>query len=209
MRHETGQQRRKSRKHAQILAAALEAFKEGGFSKVSVSRIAQHAGVSPATIYNHFGDKHRLVEEVVSDVADSKVEAYRQILTSQAPWPERLRAVIVDKQTSLREFQGEFLKNLYREFPDLVRRIGELRPRIYDTIILPFLDEGRRLGYVSERASNEAVIAYLQLIQSNADRSSNILSRFDSNPKLFDQVYDLILHGLILNGPPGDCADNQ
>ncbi len=116
---------------------------------------------------------------------------------------------MLDKQTSLGEFQGEFLKNLYREFPDLVRRLGELRPRIHEEIMLPFLDEGRRLGYVSERASNEAVVAYLQLIQSNADRSSTILSRFDSNPELFDQVYDLILHGLILNGPPVDRADSN
>lgn len=209
MRQATGYRRRKSRNHAQILAAALELFRESGFSRVSVSRIAEHAGVSPATIYNHFGDKHRLVEEAISAVADSKVEAYRQILTSEAPWPERLRAVVLDKQTSLRDFQGEFLKNLYREFPDLVRRIGELRPRIYENIMLPFLDEGRRLGYVSKRASNEAVVAYLQLIQFNADRSSSILSRFDSEPELFEQVYDLILHGLILNGPPLRSADSH
>jgi len=200
MPQETGQQRRKNRKHAQILTAALEAFKEDGFSKVSVSRIAKQAGVSPATIYNHFGDKHRLVEEVVSALVDTKIETYRRILTSQAPWPDRLRTVILDKQASLRDFQGEFLKNLYREFPDLVWRIGEIRPRIYENVILPFLDEGRRLGHVSGKASNEAIIIYLQLIQLNADRSSSILSSFDSNPELFDEVYDLILHGLILGG---------
>lgn len=195
----TGYERRKNRKRAQILAAAEELFKQGGFSRVSVAQIARLAGVSPVTIYNHFGDKYHLVEAVVSAVVEAKVEEYRRILTSDDPWPQRLRAVILDKRKTLREFDGELLQALYREFPDLVQRVRELRPRVQQTIMYPFLEEGRRLGHVPEGASNDAVAAYLEVIARGFDGSPEILRRIASEPELFDQILDLVIRGLASN----------
>ena len=58
-------ERRKEQKKSNIRQAALELFKTYGFKKVSISDIAHKAGVSPVTIYNHFGSKDELVRDVV------------------------------------------------------------------------------------------------------------------------------------------------
>lgn len=47
-------------KRAQILEAARTTFRDVGYERSSVDAIASRAGVSKATLYNHFGDKKRL-----------------------------------------------------------------------------------------------------------------------------------------------------
>src|SRR5512133_2295313 len=47
-------------KRGQILAGARQVFGELGFERASVDLIAARAGVSKATIYNHYDDKNAL-----------------------------------------------------------------------------------------------------------------------------------------------------
>jgi TetR/AcrR family transcriptional regulator, mexJK operon transcriptional repressor len=56
---------RAARKRRTILDAATEAFLTGGYSRTSMDDVARLAKVSKQTVYQHFGDKERLVTEVV------------------------------------------------------------------------------------------------------------------------------------------------
>jgi AcrR family transcriptional regulator len=47
-------------KRHQILNGARQVFSELGYERASVDEIAARAGVSKATVYNHFGDKQAL-----------------------------------------------------------------------------------------------------------------------------------------------------
>ncbi|MCP3101511.1 TetR/AcrR family transcriptional regulator [Myxococcus sp. K15C18031901] len=47
-------------KRAQILGGASQVFSELGYERASVDQIAARAGVSKATVYNHFEDKKAL-----------------------------------------------------------------------------------------------------------------------------------------------------
>lgn len=47
-------------KRRRILSGAREVFAELGFERASVDQIASRAGVSKATVYNHFADKKAL-----------------------------------------------------------------------------------------------------------------------------------------------------
>ncbi|MGC9472470.1 MAG: hypothetical protein ACP5D1_13120 [Bacteroidales bacterium] len=81
-----------------------------------------------------------------------------------------------------------------------MKRIAEVRPRILDEITYPFLEEGKRLGHVSTHASKEGVAAYLEVISGGFKASRDIMERMSESPELFDEVYDLILHGLVHEG---------
>jgi len=188
---------RKARVREKIIKTAAGLFKQAGFSHVSVARIAEQAGVSQVTVFNHFGNKYSLIETVVARIADEKVAEYRRILGSDAPWPERLRAVILDKHQVLHDFQGQFITTLYREYPELVKRIAEVQPRIRDEIIYPFLEEGKRRGYVPTHISKEGLNAYMGILTGGFNASKDIMDRISESPELFDEVYDIILHGLI------------
>lgn len=53
------------RKRADILRAAAEAFRHEGFRGSSTDRIAERAGVSKRTLYNHFPSKDALFDAVL------------------------------------------------------------------------------------------------------------------------------------------------
>ena len=57
---DAGELSRSERKRQQILEGAGEVFLEAGFEGASVDDIAKRAGVSKATLYNHFADKREL-----------------------------------------------------------------------------------------------------------------------------------------------------
>lgn len=60
--------KRTSRKHAAIIAAARDVFFREGYSGASMDAITALAGVSKATVYNHFRSKEELLLAVVEDV---------------------------------------------------------------------------------------------------------------------------------------------
>jgi TetR/AcrR family transcriptional regulator of autoinduction and epiphytic fitness len=59
-----------------ILDAATRAFRDEGYETTSMDRIAELAGASKRTVYNHFGSKEALfsavVEHLVSQMVDAK-----------------------------------------------------------------------------------------------------------------------------------------
>ena len=59
-------ERDKSRKHEAILNGAVQVFTEMGYDHASMDRIAEIAGVSKRTIYNHFLNKENLFQEVIA-----------------------------------------------------------------------------------------------------------------------------------------------
>jgi TetR/AcrR family transcriptional regulator, mexJK operon transcriptional repressor len=61
------------RKRTAIVQAALRLFLRDGFARTSVDAIAEEAGVSKRTIYNHYGDKENLFLSVVGDTYDSMI----------------------------------------------------------------------------------------------------------------------------------------
>jgi AcrR family transcriptional regulator len=57
-------------KRRQILAGARQVFSELGFERASVDLIASRAGVSKATVYNHFQDKKSLFVACLVEESD-------------------------------------------------------------------------------------------------------------------------------------------
>jgi TetR/AcrR family transcriptional regulator, mexJK operon transcriptional repressor len=56
-----------------IVEAALTLFVRDGFARTSVDAIAEEAGVSKRTIYNHYGDKENLFLFVVGGTYDAMI----------------------------------------------------------------------------------------------------------------------------------------
>lgn len=90
-------------KRRAILSGALVEFARDGYARASIDAIADRAGVSTRTIYNHFGDKATLFEAVIrasaEQVADAHVDAIERHLSgisSEAELESALVACWVD-----------------------------------------------------------------------------------------------------------------
>ena len=59
--------RDKSKKRITILDGAIDVFISMGYELASMDKIAETAGVSKRTVYNHFGSKENLFQAIVND----------------------------------------------------------------------------------------------------------------------------------------------
>ncbi|MEL6189820.1 MAG: helix-turn-helix domain-containing protein, partial [Myxococcota bacterium] len=76
----TTEARRRSPKRAAVIEAATEAFLSHGFEGTSMDRIAETAGVSKRTVYDHFPSKEDLFRaishEILERVEEMPTHAY-------------------------------------------------------------------------------------------------------------------------------------
>src|SRR5580658_8576833 len=67
-------------KRSLIAQAALRLFLRDGFSRTSVDAIAEEAGVSKRTIYNHYGDKENLFLSVIRDTYATMIDVVVELM---------------------------------------------------------------------------------------------------------------------------------
>ena len=89
-----GRPRRPADSRAALLAAATELFAAHGFDGVSVSDIAEKAGVNRAMISYHFGGKRDLYAAILAATFQEIVADVERIAGSEGPAPEVLRAIV-------------------------------------------------------------------------------------------------------------------
>ncbi|PKF81668.1 TetR/AcrR family transcriptional regulator [Vibrio sp. vnigr-6D03] len=98
-------------KRAAILEAATSAFKEFGVQSTSMDKLAQIAGVSKRTVYNHFASKEALVMHLVSDLWQRAMVDIEVQYQSDKPLKKQL--------VELLNMELEFIGS--REYLDLAR----------------------------------------------------------------------------------------
>jgi len=77
-----------ARRRQQLLDVALRVFSERGFHETSMNEVAEAAGVTKPVLYQHFGSKHDLFRELVTDVGGRLKEEIIQA-TAAATNPRR------------------------------------------------------------------------------------------------------------------------
>lgn len=96
------------RNYEKVLAAAREAFAEGG-EQTSLEEIARRAGVGIGTLYRHFPTRQALVEAVYVDEVEAVCRDAAALDDSDAwealsAWVDRFVQYIATKQALLGEF---------------------------------------------------------------------------------------------------------
>src|SRR5262245_16817829 len=111
-----------------ILDAASTLFAEHGVDEVTVAEVADHAGVSRATVFNHFNSKHALVEGITERVLAFYVLMLDEaLLDERTPVPILLRRLFEDMGKSI-ENERRFFRSVFREIARLQLGVDEGGP---------------------------------------------------------------------------------
>jgi AcrR family transcriptional regulator len=145
-------------KRRAILAGALTVFARDGYTRASIDAIAAEAGVSTRTIYNHFGDKARLFEEVIRTSAE-------QVAARQIGIIDRHLTKIVSLEQDLIDFGREWAREKRRDMAPhwaLIRQVNAEREHIPPAALDAWRKAGpgrveaamtERLGAIAERCA--------------------------------------------------------
>ncbi|HXX59355.1 MAG TPA: TetR/AcrR family transcriptional regulator [Dehalococcoidales bacterium] len=193
-----GFMRRKEQSKEDIRKAARELFTQFGFEKVSIADLARKAGVSQATIYNNFGSKENIEREYVITMVDNFINQAREILTSDKPYRVRLDVFIQLLEDSL--FQpndidhADFPPNILDD-PKIKRMQDEVGEKI-GSLILEFINEGKKKGEVKSQISEEALsIFYKSFI--GIFFNSELHLKLHRDPILAHDLLSLFIYGIL------------
>ena len=110
-----------------ILEAATAAFRDEGFECTSMDRIAELAGASKRTVYNHFGSKEALFQAVVARLFEEAAALKQVEWDAERPIEHQLadfaraKTLMAEDERSLclsRVVLGVFVKQ-----PELIREV--------------------------------------------------------------------------------------
>lgn len=191
-----GFERRKEQKKDNIRRAALELFQAYGFKKVSINDIAQKAGVSQVTIYNHFGSKDELVRDVVKNLLYGMIDKYRDIIKEKKPFLEKLQAIVFDKSELIGKFHGELTQTVISQDLEMRQFVESIWQGEINQMLIDLFEDGRKQGYISLDLSQEAILTYYEIFRQGMFSSPHIQSKLEGNTKLIRELVSVFTYGL-------------
>lgn len=191
-----GFERRKEQKKDNIRRAALELFQGYGFRKVSINDIAQKAGVSQVTIYNHFGSKDELIRNVVKNLFYRLVGKYRDIIQEKKPFLEKLEAIVFDKSELMGQFHGELTQTVFSQDSEIRQFVESMWQGEITQLLIDLFEDGRKQGYISPDLSQEAILAYYEIFRRGMFSSPHIRAKLENNPKFMRELISVFAYGL-------------
>ncbi len=191
-----GRTERAGKNRQKILGAALELFQTQGIKKVSISDIAQKAGITPATVYNRFGSKDALVREVVKAWYRRALEEYRSVLETDKPFEEKFRDLLSFKSDMAAATHAEFMLAASSDDPEIRRFLESEYMVEANKSVNRFFDEGREQGYIAPDLSTETVLRYSEIIRRGINAEAGLASDPEYTAKLLRELTPVILYGI-------------
>ena len=180
-----------------ILDAAVSLFQVQGIKKVSVSDIALKAGLTPATVYNHFAGKEELVHEAAVTWYKKALADYRAVLETDEPFETKLQNLLTFKTDMAGKTHGEFALFLSSDDPYIRHFLESDYMQKATALIFRFFDEGRRQGNVNPDLKTESIIRFTELIRKGLNAENELAADPDYTLNLVKELTPLVLYGIL------------
>jgi AcrR family transcriptional regulator len=185
----------KSDKRQKILIAARTLFnRTHNIKRVSLEAIAEEAGVSPTTIYNNFGDRETLVYEVIKDLVKTNLERNRAFIHSELPFAQKLIGVISAKLDVAEKFNTEIIEKLVSQDKKITPFIDKILQEEIKPLWCEMVADGKKRGYIDTALDDEALLAYLDVLQAGFRARPEVLQGFQNN---LEQLTHLMFYGFL------------
>lgn len=175
------QQERSRESLQKLLQAAIEVLGQQGVEGTTIPRIANHAGLTPGSVYRRFADKEHLLESAILELME------RQDKNSRAMTPEMAR------QIPLRVFADQVINGIvisYRAKAPVIRamrqfvrsrphnvfrrKASRLETQTYERLLDLFMTHAERIRHPDPRAAISMALmmvisTVLELVVAHAD----------------------------------------
>ena len=120
--------RNRAAQRQRILEGARTLFAARGLDSVTMAEVAAEAGVSRATVFNHFGSKRALIEGITVEVLEQyQTELDRTLADRESPTADQIRHLFVFMGEGI-EQQPDFHQTIFRELARMLVGLDEGGP---------------------------------------------------------------------------------
>lgn len=185
-------------KHETIIKAAISLFsRTHDFRRVSLEAIAREARVSPATIYNNFGNRETLVYEVIKNLVRANLERNRALLHSDLPFPHKLTGIISGKLDMAEGVNNEIIAKLITQDKTISLFIDEIYEQEIKPLWKEMVADGKKQGYIDPALDEEVLLVYLDVIKAGFGAKPELLQGYKENMGFIEQLTRLMYYGFL------------
>lgn len=144
--------------HDLIVEAARKLFAAHGLDAVSMADIAEAAGVSRATVFNQFGSKHRIIDEITATTLRSYLGLLSEALDDEKASTPELVTILFERMTERLQLGRRLYKDIFPEIQKLTRdpsiggQTGDLRQRC-QLCLRKLFERGQTRGDITRTSS--------------------------------------------------------
>ena len=187
---------RQSTKRERILTAAIRLWREThNVKKVSLEDIAREAGVSPTTVYNNFGTRDGLVQEVIKHLTREMLDKQWDIVKSGLPIPLKMQSMLSIKMATMQGMQTDLIAKFSTD-PVVSKYIDEVYLAEMKPMMTAIIEEGKQQGYINPDLPDEVVMLYLDMIKAGGIAYASELQRIASDRRLMTALVRIFYYGL-------------
>lgn len=181
---------RTHKKKTAIIHAALELFKEHGFTNSSIKQIASMAHVSQVSIYNYFGSKDALVFECVKLISNDIITKAYELLYSDMDYKEKLFAGLTLCTGKITLSMNEYFSASSLTDVNFVNLLNTYIQNVLNEIFTEYIEAGKKEGIISSTIPTTTILNFFSAFHSIELDSENL------NQDIQD-IHHLFLYGII------------
>ena len=184
-----------------ILASAKTLFWKHGIKKVTVEEISKNAGISKMTLYRLYKNKSEIVRDVIKEVQEEGITAYRRINQSNISFPAKVQQIIALKYEQTQLMSDEFLTDLYRMDEPVITTYLKETSEIYKNEYINDLKEAQKKGWIRKDVNFDFLLFSMNNVQELLQRE-DFLSLFNSKQEAIMQLTNQFFYGILPQDQP-------
>lgn len=185
-----------STKRELILQTGQELFWKFGFRRVTIEEICKKAGISKMTYYKYFSNKLDLVQTIMHNVVQESMQKYKQIMSSDIPYPEKVTEMIRLKREQVETMSSEFFRDyLHSKDPEMIQFLQQLTRQSLQM----FTDDFKKAQLDGDIRKDLKVefILYIMNHMVEMSRDDNLLNLYDNPRELVMEITSFFFYGIL------------
>lgn len=186
-------------KKKQIVITAQNLFWKFGFKRVSIEEICGEAGVSKMTFYKHFSNKNELVKFIINYITSEAMNKYRNIMSQDIPFPEKVKQSIQLKMESSNEMSEEFFNDFHKNADrDLLAVLNDTVQGNLKQLLNDYM-EAQKKGEIRKEINPQFILYFFNKILEMA-KDENLLKIYKSPQALIMELTNFFFYGILPRG---------
>jgi phosphate uptake regulator len=125
------------------------------------------------------------------------IEKSREIIDGDKPFLEKINQIIFRKSSLAGQYQGELIKMVARDYPEMKRFINSLLENEVNSLLDKLVEEGKKSKYINPELSPRSIMYYFMIIRNGIYADKELLENIEIDSKLAYDLNYLALYGLI------------
>ncbi len=188
-----GYLKRTTEKRNAVLRAAQELFFENGVTETSISDISRKAKVSQGSIYNYFGSKEAILNEVLYEHITKALNSTEAVLELDLPFSKKIEMMFSLRDESDSVMSNNFLKSVAWNDPKIVGLFRQILLENALPFITKFIELGKKEGAIDKHISVEAVMAHISAYMTIFTHPDFL----NASEEYKESIYRLFYYGIL------------